>query len=93
VPYRFLRHRAAEAREQAAATVAVSVRQITTLIAHAGTLADRMESLPLPPDLELRRERQERVRRLRGAVTAGQNALRLRQAGDVAAKDSGASAS
>lgn len=73
---RFLGRRVTNAVEKASATVAVSAQQITALVAHAAALADRVEALPPPADADGCRAREERVRRLREAVTAGQRALR-----------------
>lgn len=76
---RFLHRRAALAGEQAEIAVEVSVERVSAVVAGAATLAERLEALPLQDDLDLRRWRQERVRRLRWAVDAGQESLRVAQ--------------
>lgn len=75
MPHRFLWHRAAVARRTLDGTVAVSAARISDIVVHASTLADRIEALPAPGDLVQRRERVQRVARLRSAVAAGEASL------------------
>lgn len=93
MPHRFLWHRAEVARRTAAGAVAVSAARVSDIVVHAAALADRIEALPLPRDLVQRRERVERVARLRTAVAAGEASLRQQTVDDERADAGSDSAS
>lgn len=73
---RFVERRLARAGEQAEIAVALSAERVSAIVSTAATLADRLEALPVHDDLDLRRDRQQRVKRLRWAVAAGEESLR-----------------
>lgn len=73
---RFVERRLARASEQADLAVALSARRVSAIVSSAATLADRLEDMPVHDDLDLRRDRQQRVQRLRWAVAAGEESLR-----------------
>lgn len=89
MPHRFLRHRAVIAVDTAQRTVEASATQVQRIVVHAGALADRLEALPQPCDLQQRHQRRDRVDRLRAAVSAGEAALQLRPVDHDADRRSG----
>ena len=72
---RFLRHRSRLARETAVLHLETSVQRVAHLVLNASALADRMEERPSSGVHEAR-ERRARVKVLRDAARAGQEALR-----------------
>ncbi|HVM28974.1 MAG TPA: hypothetical protein VM433_15055 [Mycobacteriales bacterium] len=74
------RRRPSSPLEDAAGDVEVGVQRTAVVVLHAHALAERLTALPPPDDAAARRDRAERLSRLRGAVAAGQESLR-RQAG------------
>lgn len=72
---RFLRHRSQLAREEAVRTLEISVQRVANLVLNASALADRMEARPTK-SLDEARERKVRVKVLRDAARAGQQAIR-----------------
>ena len=69
-----LRQRSRLAREDAEHALEVGVQQVANLVLNASALADRMEARP-PTDLDEARARRDRVRVLRDAARAGQEAI------------------
>ena len=61
-------------REAAIYSVELTVQQVSNLVLNVSALADRMEARP-PGDLDEDRERSERVKVLRNAALAGQEAI------------------
>jgi hypothetical protein len=74
---RFLLRRAQVARQQAQRDVEASVEAITTLVALATSLADRMDAMP-SAGLDRDRERRDRVSVLRRTAEAGRRNLATR---------------
>lgn len=80
----FLHHRSQLAREAVIDNVEVAVQRVAKLVLNVSALADRMEARP-PRDLDEARERAARVKVLRDAARAGQEAIR-RATADLAGK-------
>lgn len=71
----FRRHRSQLTREEAVRNVEIAVQQVAKLVLNVSALADRMEARPAR-DLDEARERAARVKVLRDAARAGQEAIR-----------------
>lgn len=63
------------AREAATRNVEIAVQRVANLVLNVSALADRMEARPPPTDPDEARERRERVKVLRDAARAGQEAI------------------